>query len=142
MAAFDDILDHPFFRPEPNFNKQRLVNLIRLLATPVDGERLGAVCAIDRILQSAGLSFHDLASAVAGSSLQVDTECENANSWIEAGAKMLDGYLRDHERQFVEQMVSRFSTNPSFAPSDKQMKWFVSLYRRMERQHELQESGK
>jgi hypothetical protein len=74
----------------PGFNKERLCNLIRLLSTPVDGERLGAVCGIDRILRAAGLSFHDLASAVAGSALEVDEEAAGANSWIEAGRQMLE----------------------------------------------------
>src|SRR5262245_21116421 len=87
------------------FNKERLVSLIRLLASPVDGERLGAVYGIERILKAAGLSFHDLATAVAGSPIKVDRAAGNANSWIEAGKMILNGSLSEYEKGFVEDMI-------------------------------------
>jgi hypothetical protein len=115
---------------DPAFNKERLCNLIRLLSTPVDGERLGAIYGIERILLAAGLSFHDLASAIRNSSLNVDPKGVAANSWINAGHKILRGGLNGNEARFVTDMVDRFSGNPAFVPSEKQTNWFVSLYRR------------
>jgi hypothetical protein len=113
------------------FNKERLCNLIRLLSTPIDGERLGAVHGIDRILKAAGLTFHDLASAVQRSSLTVDPMAQVSNSWIVAGREMLEAEgLAANERRFVEDMIRRYSS-PSFVASEKQMNWFVSIYRRV-----------
>ena len=42
----------------------KLSKLIPLLGSPVDGEALSAVRAIDRTLKSAGSDWHDLASAL------------------------------------------------------------------------------
>jgi hypothetical protein len=116
---------------EGGFNKERLCSLIRLLSTPVDGERLGAVCGIDRILKAAGLTFHDLASAVAVSRLVVDEDGCGANyQWLDAGREMLETEeLSAKEREFVEDMCRRF-TSPTFVPSGKQINWFVMIYRR------------
>jgi hypothetical protein len=114
-----------------DFNKQRLCNLIRLLSTPVDGERLGAVCGIDRILRAAGLSFHDLAAAIDSSPLVVDEAAAGTNSWIDAGREMLEAEgLAENERKFVEDMLRRYSS-PTFEASEKQMNWYVSIYRRV-----------
>ena len=44
----------------------RLGALIRVLASPQDGEALGAARAIGRVLTSAGLDFHDLAACRTG----------------------------------------------------------------------------
>ena len=44
--------------------RAKVAPLIRLLSSPVEGERLAAVGGIGRVLRSAGLSFHELASAI------------------------------------------------------------------------------
>jgi hypothetical protein len=114
-----------------SFSKERLCSLIRLLSTPIDGERLAVVYGIERILTAAGLSFHDLAIAIHKSPLEINEEGHAANSWIEAGQKLLKaGGLTEHETKFVTDIVRRFSMNPAFIPSDKQTNWFVSLYKR------------
>ncbi len=117
---------------EEGFNKERLCSLVRLLSTPVDGERLGAVRGIDRILKAAGLSFHDLASAIKQSPLVVDEESvDDALSWLKAAEAMLDsGGLSEREAKFVADMCSRF-TRPGFEPTKKQSSWFVAIYRRV-----------
>lgn len=48
----------------PHAVRVKLAPLIRLLSSPVDGERLAVVGGIGRVLRSAGLSFHELASAI------------------------------------------------------------------------------
>jgi hypothetical protein len=105
--------------------------LVRLLSTPVEGERLGAVYGIERILLAAGLSFHDLAKAIHNSPLVVDPAGRDANSWIEAGHKILKaGGLNEREEKFVADMIKRFSDKAWFEPTEKQVNWFVSLYKR------------
>jgi hypothetical protein len=42
----------------------KIDRLVRLLSSPVDGERLGAVHALERVLKAAGASFHDLADRI------------------------------------------------------------------------------
>jgi hypothetical protein len=42
----------------------RLAQLVRLLGTDKDGERLAAVAAMDRALRAGGHDWHDLADAV------------------------------------------------------------------------------
>lgn len=44
--------------------RAKLAPLIRLLSSPVDGERLAAVGGLGRILRGAGLTFHELAHAI------------------------------------------------------------------------------
>ena len=42
----------------------RIDRLIRLLSSPVEGERLGAVHALERVLKADGATFHDLAEHI------------------------------------------------------------------------------
>lgn len=44
----------------------KVQRLIPVLASPIDGEALGAARAIRRVLESAGLGFSDLAAAIPG----------------------------------------------------------------------------
>jgi len=44
--------------------RAKVAPLIRLLSSPIEGERLAAVGGIGRVLRSAGLSFHELAGAI------------------------------------------------------------------------------
>jgi hypothetical protein len=56
---------------------------------------------------------------------------EIAHTWIVAANEILKiGSLRDYEREFVNDMRSRFIMRPDFSPSEKQTNWFVALYRR------------
>ena len=114
--------------------KAQLVSLIRMLSTPVDGERLGAVAAIERLLVSSGLTWHDLADVVEGSSLDVDRD-QNTQEWIDAASAILrNPGLSQMERQFVEEMQGKFVLNDrlgcDWQPSQKQTAWFVRLYRK------------
>jgi len=48
----------------PHAVRVKLAPLLRLLSSSVDGERLAAVGGIGRVLKGAGLTFHELASAI------------------------------------------------------------------------------
>ncbi len=47
--------------PDP----RRLASIIRMFGTPIEGERLSAVAALARVLNSGGATFDDLAAYVA-----------------------------------------------------------------------------
>jgi hypothetical protein len=46
--------------------RERLGKLLPLLASNHDGERIGAVAAIERVLKAANLDWHDLTGAITG----------------------------------------------------------------------------
>jgi len=46
-------------RPLPTAVREKLGKLVPLLSSNQDGERVGAVAAIERVLKSAGLDWHD-----------------------------------------------------------------------------------
>ena len=106
---------------------RRLARLMFLLGGP---ERDAAVAAIDEALRSAGRDWSYL-SRLVGVAEAGPAVSEDARSWIEGGEAILrhEG-LREHEREFVLDMVDRFNTQSWFEPSEKQTKWFVALYRR------------
>jgi hypothetical protein len=125
-----------------SFNKERLCNLIRLLSSPVEGEKLAAVYGIERILTAAGLTFHDLAMTVQLSPLLIDGAGQAALSWVDAGYKLLKaGSLTEHEKKFVTDMIERFASNSNFKPSEKQVNWFVVLYKRCVKPREKEGVG-
>jgi hypothetical protein len=51
-------------RPLPPSVRDKLGKLLPMLASDRDGERVGAVCAIGRVLKSAKLDWHDLAGLI------------------------------------------------------------------------------
>src|SRR4051812_38855796 len=46
--------------------RERLGKLLPMLSSNHDGERIGAVSAIERVLKSAGFDWHDLTAAIVG----------------------------------------------------------------------------
>jgi hypothetical protein len=51
-------------RPLPPSVRDKLGKLLPILASDRDGERVGAVCPIGRVLKSAKLDWHDLAGVI------------------------------------------------------------------------------
>ena len=63
----------------------------------------------------------------------MDSAGKVANGWIGAGQQMLQaGGLNEKEQEFVQDMVRRFSSNPAFIATERQMNWFVFLYQRQQ----------
>jgi hypothetical protein len=118
----------------------RLVKLVRVLSSDKDGEVLGAVRAIERILKSNGFSFHDLAESLAGRILEVvkveivEKEVvvdRTQKDWIEAADKLMGCIkLTPRELEFVSDMRTRFRLKPEFEPTQRQMAWFADLYKK------------
>jgi hypothetical protein len=74
----------------------KLGKLVALLSSDKDGERLAAIAAIDRTLQSAGLDFHDLARAVDGVEIHARAP---------AGIPLIDAPSRWNELSHFEQVA-------------------------------------
>ncbi len=111
----------------------KIVPLVRMLGSPVDGEALAACRAIGRTLDTAGMDFHDLADVVERAALPVvvDKSLEEpapapelkpwqstAMNCIRAGM----GRLKPAELDFLRGMV-----HWPGAPSDKQARWLSAI---------------
>ena len=51
-------------RPLPPAVRDKLGKLLPMLSSDRDGERVGAVAAIDRVLRNANLDWHDLSASI------------------------------------------------------------------------------
>ena len=133
-----------------------LAKLIRLLASDVDGEVLGAAHALGRALKANGCDFHDLASIVeappivpngggrAGSGFHDhfgDDDGDPAETWeamVDACADQRSALARRYhdlvalltpkERQFIEALQHWYGE-----PTQKQLDWLVALFARVRR---------
>jgi hypothetical protein len=116
-----------------------LARLIRLLASSVDGEALGAVRALDRTLRACGCDFHDLASIVEtpptapGAGFRDhfgsddDDPAEIWEAMVADCADELDKFSAK-EQQFILTLQDWYGT-----PTAKQLDWLVALSKRLRR---------
>ena len=96
-----------------------------MLAATHDGEVLGVVAAIGRVLAAAGVDWHTLAEILTASATPVPTLV-----WIEPSTvaeacalcrRWLEGEIADKESGFLNEL-------PSFrAPSERQLAWLDRL---------------
>jgi hypothetical protein len=109
----------------------RIAKLIRLLASPVDGEVMGAPQALDRLLADAG-GFHHLAHVVEANwrpPIVVKPKPKPKHEWQIQAAHLLqyrEILLGDRELDFLQNM-QRSRT----APTDKQWKWLGDIEARL-----------
>jgi hypothetical protein len=124
-----------------------LAKLIRLLASDVDGEALGAVRALGRALKAHGADFHDLASLVEAPSTAPSggrtgtgfhdhfggddgDPVETEPPWemmVDACTDQLDRFT-PKEQEFLQSMQLWYGT-----PTPKQFDWLVALFERVQR---------
>ena len=114
----------------------KIAKLIPRLATNHDGEVVATVRAIERTLKSSGLSFHDLAGALerepATRVVYRDWAPSCPTTWHELAlwcAEHDEGRLRQHERDFVDDMVDDLVCDGE--PTEKQAAWLRALYRKL-----------
>ena len=99
----------------PAIDVNKLKKLVTLLSTDQDGEQLGAVAAIQRVLAVAGLGFGDLADAVATGLMPRRTKAvaswsppePDLDSW-EAMAWWCHyhrHHLRDGDKQYLHEVL-------------------------------------
>lgn len=93
--------------------RDKLSKLIPRLSTDQDGEIVGTVLAIGRVLKSEGLDFHDLAKALSLRSPLSGTAFYYSQQRPEkppkAGLYTREGFLRDW-KQIAEEVLERHKT--------------------------------
>jgi hypothetical protein len=111
-----------------------LGKMFGMLGSDHDGEVLAAVSAIKRRMDLCKVTFGDLANMIAGENVSERIIYVERDSPLAEMAEVILENGRDalspREKQFVEQMLSRFQVNPDFSMSDKQTNWFTSLHSR------------
>jgi hypothetical protein len=96
--------------------------LIRLLDSDRDGEVLGAARAIRRVLEGAGLDFHDLARAIEVPGPPIPPEWRDMATFCRKHAQS----LTERERAFVLSMVKWRGE-----PSERQIDWLLAIFERV-----------
>jgi hypothetical protein len=101
----------------------KLAKLLPVLASPADGEVVGAARAIDRTLRANGCDWHDLAAAL---ERHVDSgELPESVHDVAAWCLARGGDLAAKERAFLENMLSWRQ------PSPGQRKWLCDIFARL-----------
>jgi hypothetical protein len=96
---------------------QKLALLIPRLGSPFEGERLATVAAIERVLKSHGLDWHDLAGAISFGTAPTPRETlkpergarrAGLDQWrLDVGALLRSGTrLTDWERRFCASLLN------------------------------------
>jgi hypothetical protein len=113
--------------PESKFVRERLGQLLRLLASDKDGEVVAAARAIERTLHAIGADFHDLAHMIEAPPLQ-PVQPLYGTSWQRMAqfCAARRPSLNSRELKFVLDMVSWRGE-----PSDAQEDWLIAIYERL-----------
>lgn len=127
---------------------ERIRKVVPRLSSDSEGEVLGTVAALRRILASAGHDFHDLANEVGAAPIYVDRivyrerpvpVLDEEDGWytpdrlhiIAQGTSLMQRNLLPHEADYVAQMLaSARDDEREFQMTVKQMKWWERLTRR------------
>jgi hypothetical protein len=118
----------------------KVSKLVPLLASDKDGERVGAVAAIDRVLKSANLDWHDLAAQItagpmqeqprpqSGPQGQVSDEMDS-DDLVDLVDAVRDSSVTFNERsyQFLDSLRLRARRYDAVFLSPKQRAWLASL---------------
>lgn len=118
----------------------KLALVIPRLGTDQDGEKIATVNAIGRILNAAGLDWHDLAAALTAldEPQQEDLKREpdeGSATWWQVAHWLRDRVhlLRRNEADFVQNLAGRPINGPP--PTAKQLKWMGDIYLRVREYH-------
>jgi hypothetical protein len=132
-------------RPLPPAVREKLGKLVPMLSSNQDGERVGAVAAIERVLKSAGLDWHDFTGWVtapppAAPPPSPPREPRPDNSEDELGISMLDHELVSlvealrasrrftaRSEEFLDSLLERASRFDVVRLSPKQKRWLEDL---------------
>jgi hypothetical protein len=121
--------------------RDKLAKLVPLLASDKDGERIGAVAAIDRVLKNSGCDWHDLAAQItAGPPAQEQPQPQSGPQGHVADE--MDSYdlidlveaIRDSAAEFNERsegflnsLLGRANRYDAVFLSAKQRQWLADL---------------
>jgi hypothetical protein len=67
-------------RPLPPEVRAKLAKLVPLFASDLEGERVGALAAIERVLKASGLDWHDFTGAFAAASSSSSTSSSSSST--------------------------------------------------------------
>lgn len=117
--------------------RSKLAKIIPRLASPSDSEVLASVRAMDRLLRSEKMSFHELAAAVIveRTVLQVvEAKPRQHHPIVELCEQCLVmDDISEKERMFLKSIRSAFIINENYPLSQKQAKWLIDILNRLEK---------
>lgn len=131
-------------RPLPPAVRERLGKLLPMLSSSHNGERAGAVAAIERVLKGAGLDWHDFTAAIttppATSPHRPTPPPPHADPGEELGMSMLNHELVDlvealratrrftaRSEEFLDGLLERAERYGVVHLSPKQTRWLEDL---------------
>ena len=131
-------------RPLPTAVREKLGQLVPLLSSNQDGERVGAVAAIERVLRSNGFDWHDLTGLITAPPAATpppppqqprpaDTEDDIGMSMLDHELVSLVEALRAGRRftarseEFLDSMLERAGRFDVVHLSPKQKRWLEDL---------------
>jgi hypothetical protein len=131
-------------RPLPPVVREKLGKLVPMLSSNQDGERVGAVAAIERVLKAAGLDWHDFTGWVTAPPPAPPPppprQPHPANSEDELGMSMLDHELVSlvealrasrrftaRSEEFLDSLLERAGRFDVVHLSPKQKRWLEDL---------------
>ena len=117
--------------------RARAARLLRMLASPADGEVLNAARSLDRTLRGAGQDINDLADEIETGGQVVITEVvwrdrrtpDQQDAWrqtVQSCARRLSE-LTEREAKFVREMAD----HPWWTPSQSQTNWMAKIHDRL-----------
>jgi hypothetical protein len=131
-------------RPLPTAVREKLGKLVPLLSSNQDGERVGAVAAIERVLKSNGFDWHDLTGLItappAAASPPPPRQPRPTNKEDDIGISMLDHELVSlvealraarrftaRSEEFLDSLLERAGRFDVVHLSPKQKRWLEDL---------------
>jgi hypothetical protein len=127
-------------RPLPPAVRDKLGKLLPMLSSDHDGERVGAVAAIDRVLRSNNCDWHDLAASIgtpmpAREPPRRHTHDNGASTTMNAG-DLIDlitmvrdsgAWIGSRSEDFLDGLLERAGRFPTVYLSPKQKQWLDDL---------------
>jgi hypothetical protein len=124
----------------PPLVRDKLAKLVPLLATDKDGERVGTVAAIDRVLKNSGCDWHDLAAQITAGPVQEQPRPQSGPQGHVADEMDSDDLIdlveairdsgaefNDRSEGFLNSLLGRANRYDAVFLSPKQRNWLASL---------------
>jgi hypothetical protein len=129
-------------RPLPSAVRDKLGKLLPMLSSKHDGERAGAVAAIERVLKNHDRDWHDLAASITAKSAhrvppraQADDAASTtmcAEDLIDLIAKVRDSgvWFGPRSEEFLDSLLGRARAYAFVFISPKQQRWLDDIARK------------
>ena len=114
----------------------KLAKLLPLLSSDRDGERVGTVAAIDRVLKSAKLDWHDVAAQITAEPVEERPQPQGG-AWAEMDSNDVIDLIEEirasgvtfstSSEGFLHSLLGRAHTNDVVLLSLKQQRWLADL---------------